>query len=172
MSESRTSKIGELKARLSEITSDAEGEVDAGAFIARIRETVGNTISDVDAEAVATRLKATLGQVEEKIDATKAKEFIASLDAEKLTGLLDEARTRAEPATRRLEAQGERIAENLPGAVDKLMGAAKEKLGELTGDEELAHAGELDQLRGQIKEKFADAGETEEATRDGGKERH
>jgi uncharacterized protein YjbJ (UPF0337 family) len=174
MSDSWRTKIGDLKARLGEAATGAEGDIDVGAFMTRVRETVGKTASEVDADAIVTHLKGAIGEVEGKVDAGKVRDLIAGLDAEKLSGMLDEARTRAEPATRLIAAQGERLVEHAPGMVDKLVGVAKEKFGELTGDEELAHTGELDQLRGQIKEKFADAGETAhggESTRDGEKGR-
>ena len=164
MSDSWKNRIGDLRARLGEVAAGAEEDIDVAALMTRVRETVGKTVSEVDADAVVTHLRGAIGQVEGKVDAGKVREFIAGLDAEKLSGMLDEAKTRAEPATHFIAEQGERLAERAPGVVDKLVGSAKERFGELTGDEELSHAGELDQLRGQIKEKFADA--------EGEKERH
>jgi uncharacterized protein YjbJ (UPF0337 family) len=174
MSDSWKSKIGDLRARLGEVATDEEGDIDVGVFMTRVRETVSKTATEVDAETVVTHLKGAIGQVEGKVDAGKVRALIAGLDAEKLTGMLGEARHRAEPATRLIAEQGERLIERAPGVFDKLVGAAKERFGELTGDEELAHDGELDQFRGQIKEKYADAAETAqggESTHDGEKER-
>jgi uncharacterized protein YjbJ (UPF0337 family) len=155
MSDSWKSKIDSLKSSLTQAATNTEGDVEVSAFVARLRETVGKTASEVDTDALAAQLKGALGQVEGKIDASKLKEYVAGLDREKLTAMLDEARTRAEPAAQNIAAQGGRLVENAPGKVDKVVGAAKEKLGNLTGDEDLAHAGELDQLRGEIKEKYA-----------------
>lgn len=155
MSESWSGKVEEIKARLREAASGPEGEIDVNAVVRSLRE-AGN---DVDAEALIARVREAVGTVEGKIDAEKLKQWADEVDTGKLQGWLAEGKTMAAGAAAMAATHGERLAENAPGMFDKLVGTAKEKLGDLIGNEDLAHEGELEQLRGQIKEKYADSGE-------------
>ena len=155
MSESWSGKAAEIKSRLKEAASGPDGKIDAESVIRNLRA-AGN---DVDAEALGARVREVVGTVEGKIDAEKLKQWADEVDAGKLQGWLAEGKTMAAGAAAMAATQGERLAERAPGAVDKLVGTAKEVLGDMLGNEDLAHEGELEQLRGQIKEKYADSGE-------------
>lgn len=155
MSESWSGKVDEIRTRLKEAASGPDGEIDADSVIRSLREAG----SDVDAEALVARVRDAVGTVEGKIDAEKLKQWVDEVDTGKLQGWLAEGKSMAAGAAATAATHGERLAERAPGAFDKLMGAAKEKLGGLIGDEDLAHEGELEQLKGQIKEKYTDTAE-------------
>ena len=159
MSDSWSGKVDEMKSRVKAAVSNTEGDIDADALMARLRETVGKAGSDVDTEALMARFKEVAGKAEGKIDSEKLKRWIDDVDAEKMKSWLDEARTFTAGAAAMAGAQGEKLAEHAPGMFDKVVGAAKEMFGDLTGSEELAREGELDKFRGEIKERFADAAE-------------
>lgn len=159
MSDSWNNKVDEMKSRLKAALAHAEGDIETDALVARMREAVGKVGSDVDAEALVSRVKEAAGKAEGKVDAAKLRQWIDDVDAEKVKGWLGEARTMTAGAAAVAEAQGEKLAAHAPGVVDKMVGAAKEILGDLTGSEELTREGELDKFRGEIKERFADEAE-------------
>jgi uncharacterized protein YjbJ (UPF0337 family) len=106
-------------------------------------------------DELAARIKDVAGQAEGKVDAGKLRQWIDEIDRDKLKSWLDEAKTLGAGAASVVEAQGEKIADRAPGAFDKLTGAAKEKLGSLTGDEGLIGEGHVERLKGQLKETIA-----------------
>ena len=59
--------------------------------------------------------------------------------------------------------QGEKLAERAPGAFEKVAGAAKERLGTLTGDEGLIGEGQIERFKGQVKETIASVSEMAES---------
>lgn len=160
MSDSWSGKVDEMKSRLKAAVSSTEGDIDADAMMARVREAVGKAGSDVDTEALMARVKEVAGKAEGKVDTEKLKQWIDDVDAEKLKGWLDEARAFTASAATAAEAQGEKLAERAPGMFDKVVGAAKEMFGDVTGNEDLAREGELEKFRGEIKERFAGAADT------------
>ena len=99
------------------------------------------------------------GQAEGKIDAGKLRQWVADVDRDKLKGVLEEAQHLGAGAVSLIGAQGEKLADRAPGAFDKLAGAAKEKLGTLTGDEGLIGEGQIERFKGQIKETIASVSE-------------
>ena len=157
MSDSWSGRLNDLKSRIKEVVNDLEGDVDAETVRSRIGEAVGKAASDVDTSAVMASVKEAIGKAEGKVDAEKLKQWASEVDTEKLKGWLDEAKTRGAGAAALVSEQGEKLTDRAPGALDKVLGAAKERIGELTGDEQLAHAGELDRLKGDIKERLTDA---------------
>jgi uncharacterized protein YjbJ (UPF0337 family) len=159
MSDSWSGRIDEIKARLKETVGGADGEVDVDSVMRGLREAVSQAGSNVDADALVARAREAVGAVEGKVDADKLKQWIDDVDTDKLRGWLTEGKTMAAGAAAAATAHGERLAEDAPGAFDKVVGAAKEKLGDLTGNEDLAREGELEQLKGEIKERYADASE-------------
>jgi uncharacterized protein YjbJ (UPF0337 family) len=163
MSDSWSGKVDEMKGRIKAAVSNTEGDIDADALMARLRETVGKAGSDVDTEALMARFKEVAGKAEGKVDTDKLKQWIDDVDADKLKSWLDEAKTMTAGAAAMAGAQGEKLAEHAPGMFDKVVGAAKEMLGDLTGSEELTREGELDKFRGEIKERFAGAAENAES---------
>jgi uncharacterized protein YjbJ (UPF0337 family) len=162
MSDSWSGKADEIKARLKEALGP-DREADAEALVERIRDTVAKAGSDVDTDALKARVKDVIDKAEGKVDTEKLKRWVDEADAEKFKGWLDEAKIHGAGAAAMIETQVDKLSERAPGAFDKLLGAAKEKLGSLTGDEDLVRAGELDRLKGQIKESFAETAESVEA---------
>ncbi len=159
MSVSWSGKFDQVKARIKDAVGTADGDVDADTVVHRIREAVAQAGADVDTEALKTRVKDVVGKAEGTVDSEKLKQWIDDLDRDKLKSWLDNAKTMTTGAAAAVETQGERLAEQAPGAVDTLLGTVKEKIGGLTGNQDLAHEGELDNLRGDIKERFASAQE-------------
>jgi uncharacterized protein YjbJ (UPF0337 family) len=161
MSDSRGGKVDEVKARLKDAVAGSEGDVDAELLMTRVRDVIGKAGSDVDTDALVARVKDVAGKAEGTVDAEKLKQWVHEVDTEKLKSWLNEAKTMGAGAAAMAGVQGEKLAERAPGMFDKVLGAAKEMLGDLTGNEELTHAGELEQLKGDIKERYADAGPIE-----------
>ena len=157
MSHSWGGRIDDIKARLKEAVGDANGDVDFETVMARARESVGKAGSDVDAEALIARVRDAVGNVESKVDADKIRQWVDDVDREKVRGWLDEARTSTASAASFVGEQGERLADRAPGAFDKVVGVAKEAIGDFTGNEELARSGELQHLRGAIESRFSTA---------------
>ena len=136
MSDSESGKLDEMTSRIKDVVGSAESHLDGEGLLHRIREAVAKVGSTVDTEAIMGRFKEVAGQAEGKIDAGKLRQWVAEIDREKLKGWLEEAQHLGAGAVSRIGTQGEKLAERAPGAFDKLTGAAKEKLGSLTGDEE------------------------------------
>lgn len=157
MSKSRSGKIDELTARIKDAVGTVDGHVDADGLMTRIQETIGKAGSDIDADALVGRVKDVAGQAEGKVDAGKLRQWRNEIDRDKLNSWLDEAKTLGAGAASLVEAQGEKLADRAPGALDKLAGAAKEKLGSLAGDEGLINEGQVERLKGQLKEIIASA---------------
>jgi uncharacterized protein YjbJ (UPF0337 family) len=155
MSESRSGKIDDLAARIKDAVGTIEDHVDADGVMNRIRETIGKAGSDIDADALVARVKDVAGQTEGKVDAAKLRQWIDEIDRDKLKSWLDEAKRLGVGAASLVEAQGEKLADRAPGAFEKLTGAAKEKLGSLTGEEGLINEEHVERLKGQLKETFS-----------------
>jgi uncharacterized protein YjbJ (UPF0337 family) len=149
----------DLLTRLKAAVAGPDGEIDVESVRTNLREAAAKAGADLDADALVARVKDVAGKAEGKLDGEKLRQWLDEADSGKLGQWLAEAKSASAGAAAVVEAHGERLAEQAPGAFDKLVGAAKEKLGEATGSEELTHQGELDQLRGQIKEKYAGQGE-------------
>jgi uncharacterized protein YjbJ (UPF0337 family) len=163
MSESGSSNLDEIKARLKDAVANAEGHVDTEGIMSRIRETVGKAGSDVDTDAIVAKVKEVAGKAEGKVDTDKLRHWIDEVDRETLKGWLDEAKSIGAGAASLVGAQGEKLADRAPGAFDKLAGAAKERLGSLTGDEGLMSEGNIERLKGQFMETIASATEMVES---------
>ena len=155
MSESRSGKIDELTSRIKDVVGNVEDHVDIDGLMNRIRETIGKAGVDVDPDAIIARIKDVAGQAEGKVDPGKLRQWIDERDRDKLTSWLDEAKTLGASAASLVGAQGEKLAERAPGALDKLTGVAKEKLGSLAGDEGLISEEHVERLKSQIKETIA-----------------
>ena len=155
MSESRSGKFDELAARIKDAVGPIDSHVDADGLMNRVRETIGKAGSDIDADALVARVKDVAGQAEGKLDAAKLRQWIDEIDRDKLKSLLDDAKNLGAGAASVVEVQGEKIADRAPGAFEKLTGAAKEKLGALTGEEGPINEGHVERLKGQLKETFA-----------------
>jgi uncharacterized protein YjbJ (UPF0337 family) len=163
MSDSEGGKLDEMTSRIKEVVASAESHLDADGLLHRIREAIGKVGSTVDTDAIIGRFKEVAGQAEGKIDAGKLRQWAADVDRDKLKGLLDEAQHRGADAVSLIGTQGEKLADRAPGALDKLAGAAKERLGTLTGDEGLIGEGQLERFKGQIKETIASVSEMAES---------
>ncbi len=136
MSDSESGKLDEMTSRIKDVVASAESHIDAEGLLHRIREAVAKVGSTVDTEAIVGRFKEVAGQAEGKIDAGKLRQWVADVDRDKLKGLLEEAQHLGAGAVSRIGTQGEKLAERAPEAFDKLAGAAKDRLGSRTGDEE------------------------------------
>jgi uncharacterized protein YjbJ (UPF0337 family) len=145
----------DLLTRFKAALAGPDGEIDVESVRTSLREAVANAGSEIDVDAIVDRAKAVAGNADDKLDSEKLKQWLGEAESGKLGEWLAEAKIISARAVSTVGAHGEQIAENAPGAFDTLLGAAKETLGKLTGNEALAHQGELDQLKGQIKEKFA-----------------
>jgi uncharacterized protein YjbJ (UPF0337 family) len=163
MSDSEGGKLDEMTSRIKEVVASAESHLDAEGLLHRIREAVSKVGSTVDTEAIMGRFKEVAGQTEGKVDAGKIRQWAADVDRAKLKGLLDEAQHLGADAVSLIGSQGEKLVDRAPGAFDKLAGAAKERLGTLTGDEGLIGEGQLDRFKGQIKETIASVSEMAES---------
>ena len=146
-----------MTSRIKEEVASAESQLDAEGLLHRIREAVGKVGSTVDTDAIMGRFEVMAGQAEGKIDAGKLRQWVADVDRDKLKGVLEEAQHLGAGAA--FIAHGEKLADRAPGAFDKLAGAAKEKLGTLTGDEGLIGEGQIERFKGQIKETIASVSE-------------
>ena len=162
MSEPWSGRIDQLQTRLKEAVGNAEGEIDIATIRARLRENVDRAAHDVDTDALIARVKDVAGKAEGKIDSAKLRQWIDEVDKDTLKSWLDEAKAKTVGAATMVETHGERLAERAPGAFDTMFGAAKEKIGGLTGNEDLAHEGELQHLKGDIEARYADAADTVE----------
>jgi uncharacterized protein YjbJ (UPF0337 family) len=80
-----------------------------------------------------------------------------------LKGWLEDAQHLGAGAVSVIGTQGEKIADRAPGAFDKLAGAARERLGSLTGDEGLIGEGQIERFKGQVKETIASVSEMAES---------
>jgi uncharacterized protein YjbJ (UPF0337 family) len=163
MSDSESGKLDEMTSRIKEVVASAESHLDAERLLHRIRESIGKASSTIDTEAIMGRFKEVAGQAEGKIDAGKLRQWVAEVDRDKLKGLLDEAQHLGAGAVSLIGTQGEKLAERAPGAFDKLAGAAKERLGTLTGDEGLIGEGQMERFKGQLKETIASVSEMAES---------
>jgi uncharacterized protein YjbJ (UPF0337 family) len=163
MSDSESSKLDEMTSRIKDVVASAESHVDAEGLLHRIREAVGKVGSTVDTDAIMGRFKDVAGQAEGKIDAGKLRQWVAEVDREKLKGWLEDAQHLGAGAVSVIGTQGEKIADRAPGAFDKLAGAAKERLGSLTGDEGLIGEGQIERFKGQVKETIASVSEMAES---------
>src|SRR5215212_2276855 len=94
---------------------------------------------------------------------SRIKQWVADVDREKLKSLLGEAQHLGADAVSLIGTQGEKLVDRAPGAFDKLAGAAKERLGTLTGDEGLIGEGQLERFKGQLKETIASVSEMAES---------
>lgn len=163
MSDSESGKLDEMTSRIKEVVAGAESHLDAEGLLHRIRESVGKAGSTIDTDAIMGRFKEVAGQAEGKIDAGKLRQWVGDVDRDKLKGLLDEAQHLGAGAVSRIGTQGEKLAERAPGVLDKLAGAAKERLGTLTGDEGLIGEGQIERFKGQLKETIASVSEMAES---------
>ena len=163
MSDSQTGKLDEMASRIKEVVANAESHLDGEGLLHRIREVVGKVGSTVDTDAIMGRLKEVASQAEGKIDAGRIRQWVADVDRDKLKGLLEEAQHRGAGAVSLIGTQGEKLADRAPGAFDKLAGAAKERLGTLTGEEGLIGEGQIERLKGQLKETIASVSEMAES---------
>ncbi|MFN8591623.1 MAG: CsbD family protein [Thermomicrobiales bacterium] len=159
MSETWSKRAEAIKSRLTDAIQRDEGEIDVDTAMRRLRAAVADMGSDVDTEELITRVKDVATQAEGKIESAKLREWLAEADTGRLRDWLAEAKSMAADAASKAESQGDRLTEHSPGAFDRFLGAAKEKFGDLTGNDELAREGELDRLKGQIKETYADTGD-------------
>lgn len=157
MSNSWSGRFDDIKARMKEAVGDSDGEIDLDTVMARVRENVARAGSDLDAETIVARAKDAVGAVEGKVNAGTIRQWIDDVDRDKVQGWVDEARTASAGAASFLGTQGERLAERAPGAIDKVVGVAKEAFGDFARNEDLARQGELQHLKGDIEARFADA---------------
>ena len=120
------------------------------------------------ASAWEIAIKTALGRLQAPGDLTDAVDdagfvprviTVADVDRDKLKGVLEEAQHLGAGAASLIGAHGEKLADRAPGAFDKLAGAAKEKLGTLTGDEGLIGEGQIERFKGKIKETIASVSE-------------
>jgi uncharacterized protein YjbJ (UPF0337 family) len=163
MSDSESGKLDEITARIKDVVASAESHVDAEGLLHRIREAVGKVSSTVDSDAIVGRFKEVAGQAEGKIDAGRLRQWVAEVDRDKMKGWLEEAQHLGAGAVSVIGTQGEKLADRAPGAFDKLAGAAKERLGTLTGDEGLIGEGQIERFKGQVKETIASVSEMAES---------
>jgi uncharacterized protein YjbJ (UPF0337 family) len=163
MSDSESGKLDEMTSRIKDAVASAENHLDAEGLLHRIRESIGKVGSTIDTDAIMGRFKEVAGHAEGKIDADRLRQWVDEVDRDKLRAWLDEAQHRGAGAVSLIGTQGEKLAERAPGAFDKLTGAAKERLGTLTGDEGLIGEGQLERFKGQLKETIASVSEMAES---------
>jgi uncharacterized protein YjbJ (UPF0337 family) len=156
MGEARGNRFDDIKARLKEAMGNDEGDVDFESVKARLRESAERADQDIDADALIARAREAVGSVEGKVDAGKIRAWIDDVDRETVQGWMGEAKTAAASAAAFASAQGERLAERAPGVFDKVLGAAKEAIGDVTGNEGLTREGELQHLKGDIQSRYAE----------------
>jgi uncharacterized protein YjbJ (UPF0337 family) len=163
MSDSERDKLDEMTSRIKDVVASAESHLDAEGLLHRIRVAVGKVGSTIATDATMGRSKDVAGRAEGKIDADKLRHFVAEVDRDKLKGWLEEAQHFGAGAVSVVGTQGEKLADRAPGAFDKLAGAAKERLGSLTGDEGLLGEGQIERFKGQLKETISSVSEMTES---------
>jgi uncharacterized protein YjbJ (UPF0337 family) len=163
MSDSENSKLDDVMSRIKDVAASAESHLDAEGLLHRIRESIGKAGSTIDTEAILGRFKDVSGQAEGKIEASKLRQWVADIDRDTVKGWLEEAQHLGGGAVSVIGTQGEKLAERAPGAFESLVGAAKEKLGTLTGDEGLIGEGQIERFKGQLKETIASVSEMVES---------
>src|SRR5919112_5673301 len=163
MSDSESGKLDEMTSRIKEAVASAESHLDAEGLLHRIREAVGKVGSTIDTDAIMGRFKEVAGQAEGKIDAGKLRQWVADVDRDKMKSWLNDAQHLGAGAVTLIGTQGGKLAERAPGAVDKLAGAAKERLGTLTGDEGVIGEGQVERFKGQLKETVTSVSEMAES---------
>jgi uncharacterized protein YjbJ (UPF0337 family) len=163
MSDSESGKLDGMTSRIKDAVTSAESHLDAEGLLHRIREAIGKVGSTVDTDAIMGRFKEVAGQAEGRIDSGKFSQWVTDVDRDKLKGWLDEAQHLGAGAVSQIGTQGEKLADRAPGAFDKLAGAAKERLGTLTGDEGLIGEGQIERFKGQLKETMASVSEMAES---------
>ena len=163
MSDSESRKLDEMASRIKDVAANAESHLDAEGLLRRIREAVSKVSSTIDTEAIMGRFKVVAGQAEGKLDASRLRQWVADVDRDKLKGWLEDAQHLGAGAVSVIGTQGGKLAERAPGALDKLAGAAKERLGTLTGDEGLIGEGQIERFKGQLKETIASVSEMAES---------
>lgn len=163
MSDSESGKLDEMTSRIKDVVASAESHLDAEGLLHRIREAIAKVGSSVDTEAIMSRLKEVAGQAEGKIDAGKLRQWVAEVDRDKLKGWLEEAQHLGAGAVSVIGTQGEKVVERAPGAFDRLSGAAKDRLGSLTGGEGLIGEGQIERFKGQLKETITSVSEMAES---------
>jgi uncharacterized protein YjbJ (UPF0337 family) len=136
MSDSESGKLDEMTSRIKDVVANADIHIDADGLLRRIREAVGKVGSSIDTDTIMSRFKEVAGQAEGKIDAGKLRQWVADIDRDRLKAWLEEAQHLGAGAVSAIGTQGEKLADRAPAAFDKVTGAAKEKLGSLTDDEE------------------------------------
>ena len=157
MSESRHHDADDLATRISAAIGGAAGETDREAMMARLRDAIGKAGSDVDVDVLLARVTDAIGKTEETVDVGHLRRWTASVDRETLRGWLDEARSIGAGAASLGVAQRERLVDQAPEVVDTLAGAAREKLGALTGDDGPISERQVERLKGQVKDAVASA---------------
>jgi uncharacterized protein YjbJ (UPF0337 family) len=163
MSDSESGKLDEMTSRIKEVVASAEGNLGAERLLLRVRETVSKVGGTSDTDAIMGRFKEVAGQAEGKIDAAHLRQLVADIDRDKLRSWLEEAQHLGAGAVSMIGTQGEKLAERAPGAFDTLVGAAKERLGTLSGDEGLIGEGQIDRLKGQLREAVTSVSEMAES---------
>ncbi len=167
MSDSESGKLDEMTSRIKEVVAGAESHLDAEGLLQRIREAVAKVGSSVDTDAIMGRFNEVAGQAESKNNADKLRQGVAAIDPDKLKAWLAEAQHLGAGAVSIIGTQGEKLAGRAPGTIDKLAGAAKERLGSLTVDEGLIGEGQIERLKGQVRETIASVSEmTENRSKD------
>jgi uncharacterized protein YjbJ (UPF0337 family) len=163
MSDSESGKLDEMTSRIKDAVASAESHLDAEGLLQRIREAIGKVGSTIDTDAIMGRFKEVAGHAEGKIDAGKLRQWVTDVDRDKLRAWLEEAQHLGAGAVSLIGTQGEKLAERAPGAFGKVAGAAKERLGTLTGDEGLIGEGQVERVKGQLKETIASVSEMAES---------
>jgi uncharacterized protein YjbJ (UPF0337 family) len=163
MSDSESGKLDEMTSRIKEAVASAESHLDVEGLLHRIRDVVDKVGSTIDTDAITGRFKEAAGQAEGKIDAGRLGQWVADVDRDTLKVWLEEVQHRGSGALTLIGTQGEKLAERAPGAFDKLAGAAKERLGTLTGDEGVIGEGQVERFKGQLKETLASVSEMAES---------
>jgi uncharacterized protein YjbJ (UPF0337 family) len=163
MSDSESRKLDELTSRIKVAVASAESHLDVERLLHRMREAVGKVGSSIDTDAITGRFNETAGQAEGKYDAGKLRQWVADVDRDTLKVWLEEVQHLGSGAVTLIGTQGEKLAERAPGAFDKLTGAAKERLGTLTGDEGVIGEGQVERFKGQLKETLASVSEMAES---------
>jgi uncharacterized protein YjbJ (UPF0337 family) len=163
MSDSESGKLDEMTSRIKDAVASAESHLDAEGPLYHIREAIGKVASTIDTDAIMGRFKEVAGQAEGRIDSGKFSQWVTDVDRDKLKGWLHEAQHLGAGAVSQIGTQGEKLADRAPGAFDKLAGAAKERLGTLTGGEGLIGEGQLERFKGQLKETIVSVSEMAES---------
>lgn len=162
MSDSDSGKLDEMASRIKDVVASAESQLDADGLLHRLREAVARAGGNVDTDAIMGKFHLVAGHAEGKIDPSKLREWVTEIDRDKLRAWLAEAQHRGAGAVSVIETQGEMLAARVPGAIDKLAGVAKERLGLLARDEGLIGEGQVDRLKGQLNETIASVAEMAE----------